>query len=749
MLAAEDQLESDGYRLLMAFRQAGSSSERARMTRDIAAVVRDHRVDHLEAIWTAVSELLAASAPTDARRAAFEFMLACIQGQYPRLGLLRAEFYRALQDYDNQDDMELRITALRALIKEGRDISGFEKSVGRMLLDWLRQLFERAQRAAAQSLDLSQLAASYNGSLSRSAGSGSGSGSARLSALAGSASQRVAASSGSNPYHPQFSTVLTLLTSVVKFNASCFEERETARFIEIVCRICDKTLYPEDVQNCLGFMDVAVRYAYVPQTALTCYVRTLCRCVNLDQFARTSWAIMRNLLKSHCAHGAILILCAILEDDRHASVVPLLRGAVFFLGMSSWGSQRVETLSHTFSRALTAMERALSYRRTNVDYEILLNMNRLLKKYGEKLTTFEWELYYDMLEHLTHYALEHARTSPAKYSAATTTTTAAAAAAPIVVMAGTDGNRVPSEFVTAAMVELVDEPGDELLWMILKAFARIVARLQIDYQKRALPGPVHRFIRVLERLQPCLTEESALLLIDYYVAQDAFYPVSADWLRTLADAIDRFYRKERRTSIRLRMLHIVVEVYEGTKDMYADQIVPALLLPMLADTHDETDDAVRQQALQLLLLIGMDCDTLDKMKAEEGDGGAGDGDDDDDKKEQTQTHQCLQRTLEAIAACLACHCPWPASAALPASGSHPSGRVAHAGPALARSSALRGTPTPSTIARSASSGPATMERSSPAGGLFGATGATASFLPRAVQPNCHAHLGRGLVLYWD
>ncbi|KAI8049737.1 hypothetical protein BDF22DRAFT_745998 [Syncephalis plumigaleata] len=696
LLAAESHSESDGYRLLMAFRQANSASQRARATRDIAAVIRERRVDHLEAIWAAVSELLAMNSPTDARRAAFEFMLACIHGQYTRLGLLRAEFYRTLQDYDNQEDTELRITALRALVKDGRDISGFEKSVGRMLLDWLRQLFERAQRAAAQSLDLSQLAASYNGSLSRSAGSGNGN--VRLSALAGSASQRVAASSSSNPYHPQFSAVLLLLTNVVKFNASCFEERETARLIEIVCRICDKTLYPEDVQNCLGFMDVAVRYAYVPQAALTSYVRTLCRCVNLDQFARNSWAIMRNLLKSHCAHGAILILCSILEDDRHASVVPLLRGAVFFLGMSSWGSQRVETLSHTFSRALSAMKRALSYKRTNVDYEILLNMNRLLKKYGVKLTTFEWELYYDMLDYLTHYALEHAhKTSANKYTATSTSSTT---------NESNNTNRVPSEFVNASMVDLTDEPGDELLCMILKAFARIIARLQTDYQQRELSGPTHRFIRVLERLQPCLTEESALLLIDYYVAQDAFYPVSVDWLQTLSNAIDHFYKTDKRTKIRLRMLNTVIEVYEGTKDMYADQVVPALLLPMLADTCNETDDVIRQQALQLLLHIAMDCDPLDKSAE---DASTGDNNSNNNKSGM---------------------------------GSSPHGRLMaqhhHHSAVLPRSSALRGASAAS-LTRSASSGQTMTERSSPSGGLFSSTGVTSLFVPRPIQPNCHAH----------
>jgi hypothetical protein len=72
-------------------------------------------------------------------------------------------------------------------------------------------------------------------------------------------------------------------------------------------------------------------------------------------------------------------------------------------------------------------------------------------------------------------------------------------------------------------------------------------------------------------------------------------------------------------------------------------------------------------------------------------------------------------------------------------------------PALPRSSALRGTSAASLNRPAASSGHTITERSSSSGsGLFGSTGATALFMPRVIQPNCHAHCAaRCLVTLFD
>ena len=75
----------------------------------------------------------------------------------------------------------------------------------------------------------------------------------------------------------------------------------------------------------------------------------------------------------------------------------MLRGAVFFIGMASWSSQRINSLIHSFVSVLPSLYAAVMYQIVVVDLEVILSVHRLVKKYGKELSAVEWDIILDML----------------------------------------------------------------------------------------------------------------------------------------------------------------------------------------------------------------------------------------------------------------------------------------------------------------------------------------------------------------
>lgn len=64
-------------------------------------------------------------------------MIALVRGQYDRLGILRAHFFRIIKQYDHPEDIIPRFELLQALTDNGKDSLYFEEEVGPFLLNWL------------------------------------------------------------------------------------------------------------------------------------------------------------------------------------------------------------------------------------------------------------------------------------------------------------------------------------------------------------------------------------------------------------------------------------------------------------------------------------------------------------------------------------------------------------------------------------------------------------------------------------
>ena len=62
----------------------------------------------VQAIWKAVRDLLQPSQPVEVRHTTLGFTQALVSGQYRELGMLRAHFFRVIQQHSVREDAQQR-----------------------------------------------------------------------------------------------------------------------------------------------------------------------------------------------------------------------------------------------------------------------------------------------------------------------------------------------------------------------------------------------------------------------------------------------------------------------------------------------------------------------------------------------------------------------------------------------------------------------------------------------------------------
>ena len=134
-----------------------------------------------------------------------------------------------------------------------------------------------------------------------------------------------------------------------------------------------------------------------------------------------------------CLLSLVILTCVCRQ---HWSNPFLLRGGVFYISMSLWGVQRVETLQISFSSVLPTIREvsntvqiAVCVRKSSqcvmclcvqvsqcdhtiVLYEIALSMQRLVRKYAHSLETMDWDSIYVILEAVQSHAHHHFTDQP-------------------------------------------------------------------------------------------------------------------------------------------------------------------------------------------------------------------------------------------------------------------------------------------------------------------------------------------------
>ncbi|TWW59571.1 Tuberin Tuberous sclerosis 2 protein -like protein [Takifugu flavidus] len=287
--------------------------------------------------------------------------------------------------------------------------------------------------------------------------------------------------------------------------------------------------------------------------SLTIFIITLCRTVNVKEFCEACWKLMRKVLGTHLGHSAIYTMCRIMEERVYTEDAPLLRGAVFFVGMALWGAHRLPALKNTPTLVLPSFYKAMSSANEVVSYEIVLSITRLIKKYGKELQVVTWDILLGIIERL---------------------------------------------------LQQIQTIGSAELKAIVYELLTTVEEL---YEQNSYHGSMEKFFNLVEKCADKRPDASVLTLISYRA--QSIQPAKDGWIQSLHRLMDKFFRNESRTVIRIKVLHILSFVLSTNRQLYEDELIETVVIPQLSGIAEDRDLAVRKQATQLLVDLAEGCST--------------------------------------------------------------------------------------------------------------------------------------------
>ncbi|XP_060116946.1 tuberin [Heteronotia binoei] len=348
------------------------------------------------------------------------------------------------------------------------------------------------------------------------------------------------------------SEFLLVLVNLVKFN-SCYLDDYVADMVHMICLLCIQTSSAVDIEVSLQVLDAVVCYNCLPSETLPVFIITLCRTINVKELCEPCWKLMRNLLGTHLGHSAIYNMCRIMEDRAYMTDAALLRGAVFFVGMALWGAHRLQSLKNSPTSVLPSFLKAMSCPNAVVSYEIVLSITRLIKKYGKELQAVTWDILLDLIERLLQQlqALESQELKSIVHDLLTT------------------------------VEELCDHN---------------------DFH-----GSKERYFELVERCADQRPESSVLNLITYRA--QSIHPAKDGWIHKLQGLMERFFRNENRSVVRIKVLHVLSFVLSVNRQFYEEELINLVVISQLAHIPEDKDHQVRKLATQLLVDLAEGCNT--------------------------------------------------------------------------------------------------------------------------------------------
>uniref|UniRef100_A0A2K6FQJ0 Tuberin n=1 Tax=Propithecus coquereli TaxID=379532 RepID=A0A2K6FQJ0_PROCO len=467
-------------------------NNRIRVIGQICEVAKTKKFEEhaVEALWKAVADLLQPERPPEARHAVLALLKAIVQGQGDRLGVLRALFFKVIKDYPSNEDLHERLEVFKALTDNGRHITYLEEELAEFVLQWM-------------DVGLS-------------------------------------------------SEFLLVLVNLVKFN-SCYLDEHIASMVHMVCLLCIRTVSSMDIEVSLQVLDAVVCYNCLPAESLPLFIVTLCRTINVKELCEPCWKLMRNLLGTHLGHSAIYNMCRVMEDRAYMEDAPLLRGAVFFVGMALWGAHRLYSLKNSPTSVLPSFYQAMTCPNEVVSYEIVLSITRLIKKYRKELQAVTWDILLNIMERLLQ------------------------------------------------QLQCLDSPE---LRTIVHDLLTTVEEL---CDQNEFHGSQERYFELVERCADQRPESSLLNLISYRA--QSIHPAKDGWIQNLQLLMERFFRSESRGAVRIKALDVLSFVLLINRQFYEEELINSVVISQLSHIPEDKDHQVRKLATQLLVDLAEGCHT--------------------------------------------------------------------------------------------------------------------------------------------
>ncbi|KAM0730676.1 Tuberin [Formica fusca] len=349
---------------------------------------------------------------------------------------------------------------------------------------------------------------------------------------------------------------LSLLVNVIKFNSAYIDEDIVSGLVQYISHLCYYSNNTEVVSGCLEALDAIMCYSNLQSDSLQTFIIALCRSVNVETYCQTSWKIMRNLLGTHMGHCALYTMCRLLQDVNFQRDVRLLRGAVFYVNMGLWGAHRIPKLECTPASVLPSFYQALQCNHPIVMYEVTLSIQRLVNKYGNELWDPTWSIILDIIEQI----ITHTETS----------------------------NQPATRQVSISLHETI---------------TNIESLLDANNYN----GCIQRFYDLVERCSDSRPEGSVLKLIEYRAS--TIGPTYYQWQAKLGSLMERYYKNETRTTIRMKVLDVLTNVIRVNRSRYEDELIERIVVPHTQHVDIDPDITIRTVTANLLIDLCLECDT--------------------------------------------------------------------------------------------------------------------------------------------
>ncbi|KOC65846.1 Tuberin [Habropoda laboriosa] len=104
-----------------------------------------------------------------------------------------------------------------------------------------------------------------------------------------------------------------------------------------------------------------------------------------------------------------------------------------------------------------------------------------------------------------------------------------------------------------------------------------------------------------------IIEGSVLKLIEYRAR--TIGPTHYQWQSKLANLMERYYKIETRTSIRMKVLDVLTNVIQVNRSRYEDELIERIIVPYFQHVDLDSDIIIRNGVVYLLVDICLECDT--------------------------------------------------------------------------------------------------------------------------------------------
>lgn len=324
----------------------------------------------------------------------------------------------------------------------------------------------------------------------------------------------------------------------------------------------------------LSLIDAVICYSFLPMESLSSCIVALCRTGACQEYSIKSFDIMKRLLGTALGHATIWTMCSLLNDVSRRKDEKLLCGAVYYTNLSLWGPSPAPTASLRFSISvvLKSFLEVIQLGYWHVSYEVLKSVQQLIEKQGSHLNELTWDLIVKILDAAVNNN-QHVMRGLSEVGATSTTTTS--------------NNQLPMLFhETVSMAE-------ELL---------------ADNKIRVDPS---NFFLLIERIKDHREERSVALLMSHKL--EVIVVTRPKWIHSLGQFVDKFYRQEVRTNIRVMCVENVKTVMQLNRAAYEDEILERVILCNFSSVTQERDVVVRQAVNRMLLEFSRQCDTKRSM----------------------------------------------------------------------------------------------------------------------------------------